>query len=101
MTVAAGGAQFSHCPSCGASHDFSRDEMEPLLEQAAGAVDAAPQTLPAIVYDKLIEFERQGKSLAEFEAALPELMSELDETSLAQIVQLALSTAYLQGMDDV
>jgi len=88
------------CPGCGESHTFARDEIDPLVEQAANAADVAIETLPALVYDKLIEFERQGKSLAEFEAALPELLPEMDEAGLAQIVQLALTTAYLQGMDD-
>ncbi len=53
-----------------------------------------------IIYDTLIEFERQGKSLDEFEAALPALLPELDETALAQVIQLSLSTAYLSGMDE-
>ena len=87
------------CPSCGESHSFAEDQPDP-LSQAVDAADAVMETLPAILYDRLLEFERQGKSLNEFEAALPALLPELDETALAQVIQLSLSTAYLHGMDE-
>ena len=92
------------CPSCGQGsdphHSFAEDQPDPLVSQAVDAADAVMETLPAILYDRLIEFERQGKSLDEFEAALPALLPELDETALAQVIQLSLSTAYLSGMDE-
>ena len=88
------------CPSCGESHSFAEDQPDPLVSQAVDAADAVMETLPAILYDRLIEFERQGKSLDEFEAALPDILPGLDETALAQVIQLSLSTAYLSGMDE-
>ncbi len=97
-------AEFTYCPACSQGSDqgytFAEDDADPLVNQAVNAADAVIETLPASVYDTLLEFEQAGKSLAEFEAALPELMPELDETALAQIVQLVLTTSYLAGMDD-
>ncbi len=97
-------AEFTHCPACSQGSDqgytFAEDGTDPLVNQAVNAADAVIETLPASVYEILLEYEREGRTLVEFEAALPALMPELDETALAQIVQLALTTSYLAGMDD-
>ena len=89
-----------HCPHCQGS-EFAQDDILPLTVQAADLADNIISTLPDIVYNKLVEFEKAGKTLAEFEQALPDLLPELDEDRLAEIINLALQTGYLQGMSDV
>lgn len=97
-----GNVEFSkgHCPNCHGS-EFAHDDVLQLTAQAADLADNIISTLPDVIYDKLIEFEKAGKSLSEFEQVLPDLLPKMDERRLADIINLASQTGYLQGMDEI
>lgn len=87
------------CPTC-RTHYFAKDNVLSLSTQAADLADNIISSLPDVVYKKLIEFEKAGKTLIEFQEILPELLPEMDEHRIADIFSLASQAGYLSGMDE-
>lgn len=88
-----------HCPNCN-NNEFSKDNVLSLSTQAADLADNIISTLPDVVYKELVKFEKEGKTLTDFQAALPELLPEMNENRIADILSLASQAGYLSGMDD-
>jgi phage gp29-like protein len=92
---------FNRCGSCGEIHDFAGSQNQPLVDSA---VDQANQTIendwlkPAV--DLLAEFEAAGKSLEQYQAALPKLYSDLDDSALIDITNQALQLAAAEGIEE-
>lgn len=65
------------------------------------AADAADQAIEdkmiAPVYAMLVQFEAEGKTLAEFQAALQGLVGEMDDEGLREVIDRALSYSMLRG----
>lgn len=95
-------ASFSRCPNCGGSHDFAGSE-DPDLEMAA--VEAADRAIenawitPAL--EMLDRFIADGKSLQEFQDALPSLYAALDDDGIRDITDQVLELAAAQGMESI
>ena len=65
------------------------------------AADAADQTIEdkmiAPVYAMLVQFESEGKTLAEFQTALQGLVGEMDDEGLREVIDRALTYSMLRG----
>ncbi len=65
------------------------------------AADAADQAIEdhmiAPVYSMLVQFEQDGKTLAEFQAALQDLVGEVDDEALREVIDRALTYSMLRG----
>lgn len=83
------------CQCCG-QHTFAEAEQN-LLDRADDLIE---QDLIAPAAQMLAEFERQGRSLAEFRDALARLYSNMDTQRLAELTSDALTYQWLQGGDD-
>lgn len=98
------GADFNRhqCPRCGERHDFNAVEDRNLVDRARADYDKAIEDAwirPA--YELLVQFENDGKSLEDFQAALPSLYGHLDDDTAREIVAEVLTLSGLQGMGDV
>ena len=90
------------CPNCGQAHEFAGSEDEPLNRAAVAAVDQAiadDWIQPAL--DMLIQFEADGKTLLDFQAALPELYARLDDDQVTEITDQVMTLAAAQGMEGI
>lgn len=68
------------------------------VELATEAADRAIEDrMIAPVADMLARFEREGKTLAEFHAALSDLVGELDDEALREVIERAMGFAILRG----
>ena len=68
------------------------------VEMAARAADEAIEgRLIQPIYDMLVQFEADGRSLAEFRAELGKVVGELDDTDLRTITEAALQLSLAQG----
>ncbi len=88
------------CRHCGGSHEFAGSEDEALADAAVAAVDEAIANdwiRPA--FEMLRQFEADGKSLQEFQAALPGLYGSLDDEAVLDITDQVLALAAAQGME--
>ena len=65
------------------------------------AADAADQAIEdkmiAPVYQMLVQFESEGKTLAEFQAALQSLVGDMDDEALREVIDRALTYSMLRG----
>lgn len=97
------GAEFSTgtCRHCGQHHDFNALVDTNLVDAAAAEFDKAIEDAwlrPA--FELLKQYEADGKTLAEFQAALPSLYGALDDATALDILNQVLAVAELQGMDE-
>ena len=68
------------------------------LQLAADAADQAIEDqMIAPVASMLERFETEGKTLAEFKAALEDLVGEMDDEGLREVLDRALSYSILRG----
>lgn len=94
------GQQFSKgtCPHCH-GHFFAQDPIQLDAGRAAELADAAiEKDLIDPIHAMLVEFEAQGRSLAEFQDELTRLYPALDQEAMARLTAEAMSTGYLRGM---
>ena len=70
-------------------------------EAMALAADAADQAIEdnmiAPIYQMLVQFESEGKTLAEFQTALEGLVGQMDDESLREVIDRALTYSILRG----
>jgi len=70
-------------------------------EAMALAADAADQSIEdnmiAPIYQMLVQFESEGKTLAEFQTALEGLVGQMDDESLREVIDRALTYSILRG----
>lgn len=85
------------CPNCGGYH-FNRrdDDVFPLERQASDFADPIIEDL----VDPIRELLDKSSDLHEFQRGLTELFPSLDETRLGELMQAAMLTSWLQGMDE-
>ncbi|MDX2350642.1 MAG: DUF935 family protein [Porticoccus sp.] len=96
------GAEFSKCVNCGETHEFAGSESTDLENTAVAEVNKAivdQWIQPAA--DLLAQFEAEGKSLLDFQEALPGLYGSLDDDAVLDITNQALALGVAQGMDEV
>lgn len=74
---------------------MTEDEAITLATEAAD--QAIEDKLIAPVAQMLAEFEAQGRTLDEFQAALADLVGELDDTALREVLDRSLTYAMLRG----
>lgn len=84
-------AGFSFAKAAG----MTEDEAVQLATDAAD--QAIEDTMIAPVYRMLVEFEKAGKTLAEFRDALADLVGEMDDEALREVLDRALSYSILRG----
>ena len=87
--------QRTPCPDCGQYHYAEADDA--LLQSVDQAI-ASDYLAP--VAEMLADFERQGKSLRQFQQALGKLYPRMDGTTLANLTAEALATEWLKGGDN-
>lgn len=97
-------ASFSahYCKHCGTTHEFAGSDEPELTDAAVDAADQAIEKhwlIPAL--KMLQQFEADGKTLADFQAALPLLYSQLDDAELLDITEQVVELAAAQGMEAV
>ena len=98
------GANFTahSCGQCGGHHDFSTTlEETNLADIAAAEFDKAIEDnwlRPA--FELLKRYEADGKTLAEFQDALPSLYGALDDAAAVDILDQVMALAGFQGMGD-
>jgi phage gp29-like protein len=65
------------------------------------AADAADQTIEdkmiAPIYQMLVQFEAEGKSLADFQTALEGMVGQMDDEGLREVIDRALTYSMLRG----
>jgi len=90
-------AQFSapSCSHCGGHHEFSQ-AGDDLLDAADRAIE---RDYINPVAEMLTQFERDGRSLREFQTELEKLFPRLDAGGLAKLTADALAHEYLKGGD--
>jgi phage gp29-like protein len=74
---------------------MTQDEAMQLASDAAD--QAIESALIAPIYRMLVQFESEGKTLAEFQAALTQLVGETDPESLREVIDRALTYSLLRG----
>lgn len=68
------------------------------IDLASQAADGAiEQSVIAPIYQMLTQYERDGRSLAEFAADLGDIVGELDDASLRDVIEQAMQFAILRG----
>jgi phage gp29-like protein len=65
------------------------------------ATDAADQVIEdkmiAPVYQMLVQFEAEGKTLAEFQTALESMVGQMDDEALREVIDRAITYSMLRG----
>lgn len=74
---------------------MTEDEAIQLATDAAD--QAVEEKMIAPVYRMLVEFEKTGKTLAEFKDALVDLVGEMDDEALREVLERALMYSMLRG----
>ena len=82
---------FTFARAAGMTED---EAMQLAAEAADGAIE---DKMIAPIYQMLVEFERQGKTLAEFQAALVDLVGEMDDEGLREVLDRSMTYAWLRG----
>ena len=85
-------SRYSTCPDCGQHH--YAEANGPLLDEVDAVIES---DYVAPVAKMLVEFERQGKGLRDFQKALGDLYPRMDDTTLANLTAEALAQAWLTG----
>lgn len=68
------------------------------MQLAADAADQAIEdNMIAPVYQMLVQFEAEGKTLAEFQIALEGLVGQMDDEALREVIDRALTYSILRG----
>lgn len=97
-------ANFSRCPGCGEIHDFksaAETEIDKLTDKAAKAADKViEENIINVVSDLLAEFERDGKTLEDFQTELVRLFPRMNDQRLGELTTLALMQSYTNGFED-
>ena len=90
-------SEFSSCPHCGGSHDFSEqeDEIDRLTEKTSAEADAAISDF-ALPIQELLD---RVKTPLEFQQGLAKMYPAMDITRLGELTEQAMLLSYLQGMD--
>lgn len=70
------------------------DAIELASQAADGVIE---QRIIAPIYNMLVQFERDGKSLIEFRDALGDLVGGIDDEGLREVLDLSMSYAMLRG----
>lgn len=71
---------------------------EEAMQLAADAADQVVEdTMIEPVYNMLVEYEQQGKSLAEFHADFANLVGDVDDEQLREVIERSLSYGLLRG----
>lgn len=84
-------AGFSFAKAAGMTEDEA-------IELAADAADQAIEDrMIEPVYRMLVQFEQEGKSLADFRDALADLVGDMDDDALREVLERALSYSLLRG----
>jgi len=94
--------EFSTCPHCGEAHDFNAqdDEFEQLISNASDQADTIITDMAGPIKQLLISYEKDGKSMKDFQDALVQMYPGIDENRLADHTRDVLLLGLLQGMDD-
>lgn len=74
---------------------MTEDEAMQLASDAAD--QAIEDTMIAPIYQMLVSYEQQGKTLAQFSADLANLVGSMDEEALREVLDRALSYSILRG----
>lgn len=74
---------------------MTEDEAVQLAAEAADR--AIEDQMIAPVYEMLVQFERDGKTLAEFQTALGDIVGTLDDEGLREVLDRSMSYAMLRG----
>ena len=72
-------------------------EDEALALASAAADQAIEDHMIAPVYAMLVQFEKDGKTLQQFQAALVDLVGPMDDEGLREVVDRSLSYSILRG----
>ena len=94
--------EFSRCPSCGGAHDFNQaeDDLDRLVEQAAEGADKIIEAMANPIKQLLVDFEKDGKSLQDFQSALMQMYPGMDEDRLAEHTRDVLLIGLLKGVEE-
>lgn len=72
-------------------------EAEAIELASQAADDAIEKRIIAPVYQMLVQYERDGKTLADFQADLGDIVDGLDEEGLREVLERAMTFAILRG----
>lgn len=88
------------CAHCGSRYDFAGSDNSVLADAAVRAADDAIENhWIAPAYRLLSQFVESGKTLQEFQAALPALYGTLDDAAVIDITDQVLELAAAEGME--
>lgn len=84
-------AGFSFAKAAGMTEDEA-------MQLAADAADQAIEDkMIAPIYQMLVQFESEGKTLAEFQTALESMVGQVDDEALREVIDRAMSYSMLRG----
>jgi len=95
-------SEFSSCPHCGGEHDFTQadDDLNNLVDQSVDGADQIIEQMPKPIQQLLADFEKDGKSLQDFQDALVKMYPGIDTDRLAEHTRDVMLLGMLQGMDE-
>ena len=93
--------EFSTCPNCGGTHDFNQhdDDLNKLVDQSVDGADQIIEQMANPIKTLLADFEKDGKSLQDFQDELVKMYPGIDSDRLAEHTRDVLLLGMLQGMD--
>ena len=94
--------EFSTCPNCGGTHDFNQhdDDLNKLVDQSVDGADQIIEQMANPIKTLLADFEKDGKSLQDFQDTLVKMYPGIDSDRLAEHTRDVLLLGMLQGMDE-
>lgn len=90
-------ANFSSMPGFNFAKAAGMTEDEAMQLAAEAADQAIEDNMIAPVYQMLVQFEAEGKTLAEFQTALEGLVGQMDDEALREVIDRALTYSMLRG----